>query len=503
MYSSTSSDSDEESSECSTVLSTFDEEVFTRQYTITTKILGQGGTAKVMLAKHRLTGASVAVKALVKRSKGCGITVPEVDIMKMLSHPNIISLIQVIETEQNIYLIMEVAQGKQLFNLIREAGCLKEDEARSIFIQLLSAIGYCHDEGVVHRDLKPDNVIVDEQGKIKIIDFGLSARFRPGQKLERLCGALQFVPPEVFLGLTYDGPKLDTWTLGVLLYFMVTGLVPFAGNTLSQLREQVLKGKYAIPYQLSKDLRSLISLLLTVNARQRPTVHDLMGHPWLQKGGKTLKMHYNRDTSYPDPRIMSAMGNIGFDIQEIRESLKHKKFNETTAAYHLLRCQARQEDGSKLQTKPMNPCVVPFPSLEDPATFPLPPRRRASEPSLQLLASSTEKHHRRQRAEEINVPILSEKISTLGRGHKRSMTAPCIYIPSNIGMAVEDSSFSTRSQSEKALSVPERSGTSTSSTLQPRGWAGWKRRIGKFFRRLCCCCVSPHKEHTRKVCPQN
>ncbi|XP_021485036.2 sperm motility kinase Z-like [Meriones unguiculatus] len=493
--------SEEESSEPSTVFSIFEEEVFTRQYNIM-KTLGQGGTAKVMLAHHRLTGAPVAVKALVKQKKWCEPTVSEVDIMKMLSHPNIVSLLQVIETEKNIYLIMEVVQGKQLLNKIREAGCLKEDEARNIFVQLLSAIGYCHDVGIAHRDLKPDNIVVDEHGRVKIIDFGLGARFKPGQKLERLCGVYQFIPPEIFLGLPYDGPKVDVWTLGVLLYFMVTGILPFTAATLSELSKQVQQGRYDIPCHLSKDLRSMISLLLAVNAKQRPTVLDIMGHPWLQQAKLTLTIHDFGDTSYPDPKIMAAMENIGFGSQDIRKSLKHRKFNETMAAYHLLSHQACPHDGKKLQRKKMNSMLTPFPTPEDPATFPLFLRKGASEPSLQVLVSDKEKHHLTQR-NETNAPVVPEKMPTLGRGYlKRSMTAPCIYTPKNTLMDMGDSSFSTSSLSEKALSGPEQIETSTSSSLQPRGWVAWKKRIGEFIRRYCCCCMSSHKKLPRKVCPQ-
>ncbi|CAH6778102.1 Gm4922 [Phodopus roborovskii] len=453
-----------------------------------------------MLAQHRLTGITVAVKALLKQEKWCEQKTSEVDIMKILSHPNIVSLLQVIETEQNVYLIMEVAKGEQLFNYIRKAGCLKEDEARSIFVQLLSAIGYCHDEGIVHRDLKPDNVIVDEQGKVKIIDFGLGARFRPGQKLERLCGAFQFIPPEVFLGIPYDGPKVDIWTLGVLLYYMVTGIVPFGGDTLSELREQVLKGRYDIPYQLSRELRSMISLLLTMNARQRPTVWDLIGHPWLQKGEQMFTIRFKNVISFPDPEIVAAMENIGFDAQDVRESLIHRKFNETMAAYNLLKCQACQDDGINAHLKLMNPGATPFPSIEDPDIFPLPPKRRASEPSLQILVSSSGIPHLRQRR-GTNVPGLSKKIPSQSRGHKRSMTAPCIYFPRNIETDTDDTSFSTSSQSEKTLSGQEQSRTSSSSSLTPRGFERWRKRIRACILRLCCC-ISSHKKCPRKVYPQ-
>ncbi|XP_218667.4 sperm motility kinase Z-like [Rattus norvegicus] len=485
------SESEDESSEPSTrSLGLFSEEVFTRQYTIL-KPLGQGGTTEVRLSSHRLTGTPVAVKALVKHERHWASTMSEVEIMKILNHNNIVSLLQVMETEQNIYIIMEVAQGDSLLNRVQKAGRLKEDEARGIFVQLLSALGYCHGKGIIHRDLKPDNIIVDEHGNVKIIDFGLGAKFLPGQKLKRLCGAFQFIPPELFLGLPYDGPKVDIWALGVLLYFMVTGFAPFSGTTLSELSKNVLQGRYDIPYNLSKDLRSMISLLLTVNARQRPTAQDLSSHPWLQEWGKTLTFHSNRDTSFPNRDIMVAMENIGFHVQDIKESLKHKKFDETMATYLLLRVQACQNGGNYVQTKLLNPGVAPFPSAADPDTFPLPPRRRASEPSLKIVVASSEQQRLRQSG-GTNAPVQPKKTPVMGRGYKRCVTDPCI-LRRNTGMNVDTISFSASSQT---LSDSERS-----RSLQPRGWAKWKKRIRACVRTLCCC-LSPHKICPRKVCPQ-
>ncbi|XP_028638426.1 sperm motility kinase Z-like [Grammomys surdaster] len=493
------SESEDESSEASSVHSLFTEESITGQYRVL-QPLGRGLNIKVRQSFHRLTGTPVAIKALVKRETQWEPRMLQVEIMMMLSHPNIISLLQVIETEENVYLIMELAQGEELLNRVRKAGYLKEDEARGIFIQLLSAIHYCHGKRVVHRDLKPENIIVDDHGHVKIIDFGLGGRFMPGQKLIRLCGSLHFIPPEIFLAYPYDGPKVDIWALGVILYYMVSGVVPFPGNTLNEQKQKVLQGRYETPYHLSKNLRNIISCLLTVNANQRPTAKDLLSHPWLQEQGKTFAFHSNGDISFPDPDIMLAMQNIGFHSQDIRESLKHKKFDETMATYHLLRMQARQDDGNYVQTELMNPGVTPFPSAEDPDTLPLPPRRRASEPSLKILVSSNDVHPLRQRG-GTNVPVSSKKTPTMDRRYKRSMTAPCIYLRRNTVTNGEDTSFSTNFQAAKDLSDSQQSETSTSSSLEPRGWAKWKKRIGACMRTLCCC-VSPHNKHPRKVCPQ-
>ena len=492
------SDSDSESSESDTVVTMFEEEVFTRQYTVL-KTLGQGGTSDVRLCSHRLTGAPVAVKALL-RERWSDPTVPEADIMKMLSHPNIVSLVQIIETEHTTYLIMEVARGEELLKRVRDAGCLKEDEARSIFIQLLSAIGYCHGKGVVHRDIKPDNIIVGEDGKATLIDFSLGDTFLPGQKLERLCGAFQFIAPEIFRGLPYDGTKVDMWALGVILYYMTTGFLPFGGGTLSELSNRVMNGKYRTPDHLSDDIRSMISLLLTVNPRQRPNAQELVSHPWLQQGGKTLTFHYNSDTRFPDPDIMGAMESIGFHSQDIREALKHKEFDETRATYHLLKSLANQDDGNYVQRDVTNPGVTPFPSPTDPSTYPLPPRRRASEPSLKIRVSSTG-----QRPGETNAPVAPKKTPPMGSRQQRRMTAPCICIATyTVVEVIEtlDNTFSSSSQFDKAPSEPERRRPFTPRPPQPQGWAKWKKRISNCIRTLCCCCMSPDTTSRRKVCPQ-
>lgn len=200
---------------------------------------------------------------------------------------------------------------------------------------------------------------------------------------------------------------------------------------------------------------------------------------------------------------MPATENIGFDTQDIRESSKHRKFNETMAACHLLRCQACQDNDSSVHTKSMDTEMTPFPSAEDPHKFPLPhPRRRASEPSLQILVSSTENPPLRQRREK-NVPYLSEKTPTLGRGHKRSMTAPLICFPRRIAREVEDTRFSTSSRSETPFSGPEPRRTSPAISLHPRGWARWKKRIRTCIVRLCCCISHPTKSVQGRCIPKS
>ncbi|KAH0500665.1 Sperm motility kinase 2B [Microtus ochrogaster] len=267
------SPSEESSPKSSPVPSLFEEECFQSQYRVL-RTIGQGSNAKVQLAHHRLTGTPVAVKVLHKKKNWCHLIMSEVEIMMKVNHPNIISLLQVIESEKRIYLVMELAEGQQLYQYIRKAGHLQEDEARGIFRQILAGVSYCHELGIVHRDLKPDNIMLDGNGKVKIIDFGLGTQVKPGQRLSFPCGAYSFGAPELFLGELYDGPKIDIWTLGVVLYFMVVGKVPFDSVNTRELRRQVVAGKYTVPSNLSEELQDLLSHIMTVNPKFRPTVTE-------------------------------------------------------------------------------------------------------------------------------------------------------------------------------------------------------------------------------------
>ncbi|OBS76766.1 hypothetical protein A6R68_16783 [Neotoma lepida] len=288
---------------------------FHSQYEVL-KTIGRGYTAEVKLAK-RLTGAEVAVKVINKRELWS-----EAAIMRKMNHPNIISLLQVIDSDKKTYLIMELAEGEQLYEYVRKADHLKEDEARGIFRQILSAVSYCHKIGIIHRDLKPDNIIIDRKGNVKIIDFGLGTQVKPGQVVSFFGATYAFGAPELLVDGLYDGPKADIWALGVLLYYMVVGNLPFCAVTSQELEKQIVTCKYTVPLGLSEELRDLLSFLMTVSPRRRPTVDEVMTHPWLKKDVEALPNACEEMVpSLPDPAILEAMEHIGFQAQDIKESL--------------------------------------------------------------------------------------------------------------------------------------------------------------------------------------
>ncbi|KPJ17560.1 Serine/threonine-protein kinase MARK2 [Papilio machaon] len=251
------------------------------------KTIGKGNFAKVKLAKHVPTGKEVAIKIIDKTQLNPGSLQKlfrEVRIMKMLDHPNIVKLFQVIETEKTLYLVMEYASGGEVFDYLVLHGRMKEKEARAKFRQIVSAVQYCHQKRIIHRDLKAENLLLDGEMNIKIADFGFSNEFTPGSKLDTFCGSPPYAAPELFQGKKYDGPEVDVWSLGVILYTLVSGSLPFDGSTLRELRERVLRGKYRIPFYMSTDCENLLKKFLVLNPAKRASLENIMRDKWMNTG---------------------------------------------------------------------------------------------------------------------------------------------------------------------------------------------------------------------------
>lgn len=179
----------------------------------------QGSFGEVKLAWHLITQTQVALKILPRNSS---IVTSEIDVMKPLSHPNIIQLDQILNTTINTYLVMEHVNGGGLLDRIQEDGYLQEDEARRLLQQIGNAVHYCHSKGVMHRDMRPEKILVDGEGNITLSDFGFGIQVKPGRKLLSFFCSLPFCAPELLQGKEYDGPKADMWSLGGLLPFSST-----------------------------------------------------------------------------------------------------------------------------------------------------------------------------------------------------------------------------------------------------------------------------------------
>jgi len=236
------------------------------------RTIGQGTFAKVKFAVDADTGAAVAMKVLDKETilshRMLHQIKREISVMKIVRHPNIVRLNEVLAGKTKIYIILELITGGELFDKIARHGKLLENEARKYFQQLIDAIDYCHSKGVYHRDLKPENLLLDARGNLKVSDFGLSTLCQNGVGLlHTTCGTPNYVAPEVLGKNGYDGSAADIWSCGVILYVLMAGYLPFEENDLPSLYEKIIAAKYSCPYWFSPGATSLIRRILDPNPR--------------------------------------------------------------------------------------------------------------------------------------------------------------------------------------------------------------------------------------------
>ncbi|XP_063649990.1 MAP/microtubule affinity-regulating kinase 3 isoform X24 [Pan troglodytes] len=243
------------------------------------KTIGKGNFAKVKLARHILTGREVAIKIIDK-------------------------------TQLNPTSLQKI----------------------------VSAVQYCHQKRIVHRDLKAENLLLDADMNIKIADFGFSNEFTVGGKLDTFCGSPPYAAPELFQGKKYDGPEVDVWSLGVILYTLVSGSLPFDGQNLKELRERVLRGKYRIPFYMSTDCENLLKRFLVLNPIKRGTLEQIMKDRWINAGHEEdeLKPFVEPELDISDQKRIDIMVGMGYSQEEIQESLSKMKYDEITATYLLL-----------------------------------------------------------------------------------------------------------------------------------------------------------------------
>ncbi|XP_052177328.1 CBL-interacting serine/threonine-protein kinase 25-like [Diospyros lotus] len=254
------------------------------------KVLGKGTFAKVYYAKEMVSGESVAIKVIckdqVKREAMMEQILREISVMRLVRHPNVVQLKEVMATRSRIFFVMEYVKGGELFARVAK-GRLREDVARKYFQQLISAVDYCHSRGVSHRDLKPENLLLDENEDLKVSDFGLSAlpeQLRNDGLLHTQCGTPAYVAPEVLRRKGYDGAKADLWSCGVILYVLLAGFLPFQDENLMKMYTKVFKAEFEFPPWISTEARRLISRLLVADPQRRITVPAITRVPWFRRG---------------------------------------------------------------------------------------------------------------------------------------------------------------------------------------------------------------------------
>ncbi|CAD5194492.1 unnamed protein product [Musa acuminata subsp. malaccensis] len=323
------------------------------------RLLGKGTFAKVYYARNIRTSQSVAMKVIDKEKVlKVGLIDQikrEISVTRLVRHPNIVELYEVMATRSKIYFVLEYVKGGELFNKVAQ-GRLKEDVARKYFQQLINAVDFCHSRGVYHRDLKPENLLLDDNGNLKISDFGLSALAESKRQdglLHTTCGTPAYVAPEVLCRKGYDGAKADIWSCGVILFVLMAGYLPFHDPNLIEMYRKIGKAEFRCPNWFPLDVRKLLSRILDPNPTSRISIAKIMGNPWFRKGldgglirnGKGTQeidqSDTNDDISSPgtnvseERREMGKLANLnafdiislsaGFNLSGLFEETDHKR----------------------------------------------------------------------------------------------------------------------------------------------------------------------------------
>lgn len=260
------------------------------------RTLGEGTFGKVKYAVNVDTQEAVAIKVLDKekiQKQNMGNQIKkEISIMKMVKHKFIVGMIEVLASKSKIFIVLDLVTGGELFDKIVKAGRLSEEQALFYFKQLVEGVSYCHKSGVCHRDLKPENLLLDENGNLKISDFGLSSLYvgdadgdgtSRTQILHTTCGTPNYVAPEVLADQGYDGKKADVWSIGVILYVLLAGFLPFDEGTIVALFSKIQAADFTYPNFFSMEMRTVIDLMLVSDPKKRASLDDLRHHDWLRE----------------------------------------------------------------------------------------------------------------------------------------------------------------------------------------------------------------------------
>lgn len=325
------------------------------------KTIGEGTFGKVKLGTHILTGDKVAVKILEKERITDVADVErvsrEIHILKLIRHPNIIQLYEIIETPKQLYLIMEYANGGELFDYIVKKHKIEENEACKFFQQIISGIEYIHKLKIVHRDMKPENLLLDHNNQIKIVDFGLSNTFKDNELLKTAWGSPCYASPEMIAGKAYVGPNADIWSWGIILYALVWGFLPFEDQNTATLYKKILAGEFTLPDFISRDVKELIIKILVTDPEKRYKVNEIRDHSWFSSSTPILTNEgiiIGYDQIPIETSILKMMGQFGFEAEYTEKWLDANKHNIVTTTYYLFLKRLKKEGKLKCEYEAVN-----------------------------------------------------------------------------------------------------------------------------------------------------
>lgn len=273
--------------------------------------IGEGAFSVVKLVQHSESreyfACKVVPKSRIQTTHLHARFEAEIRINQQLHHPGIVEMYDLLSDDLNYYIIMEFCPNGELFQYIIDKQHLSESEAQPIFRQILETLEYIHSMGISHRDMKPENLLIDKVGHIKISDFGLSRFLDTNGLVDTPCGSPCYASPECISGKSYDGITTDVWSSGVILYAMLTGQLPWTKRNQTQLFQQIKRGEFSIPSFLSPECTDFIQKLMTVDCKKRITIPQAYEHPWLRKTQPILP-----NMPYPSSRVSLRMVDVFF-----------------------------------------------------------------------------------------------------------------------------------------------------------------------------------------------
>ena len=242
--------------------------------------IGCGSYSVVVLVTNTITQKQCACKIMsragLKAEDAMKRFIQEIDIMQSIKHPNIVEILDIIYTTENVYVITEYCPNGELFDYIVSQPNLSYEDVRRIFFQVTFALFFIHQKKIAHRDIKPENILLDQDENVKLADFGFSRHLDENNLMSTPCGSQFYAAPEIIKGLEYDGQKSDIWSLGVLLFAIATKSLPWTATSQPGIIFQIFNAQYEIPHFISSDISECISSCLKLDPNERPTAYELL-----------------------------------------------------------------------------------------------------------------------------------------------------------------------------------------------------------------------------------
>ncbi|KAK2956557.1 putative CBL-interacting protein kinase 23 [Blattamonas nauphoetae] len=251
--------------------------------------IGQGTFGKVKQCKDSTTGEILAMKIIGKEKVMKYHMIEqlkrEISLMKRLKHENIIRMHEVLASQSKVFIVLEYANGGELFQKIASSTRFDEQTSRFYFQQLIRGVHFCHQNGICHRDLKPENLLLDDAGVLKITDFGLCALSdAENVLLKTQCGTPHYTAPEILQGGQYEGKQADVWSCGIILFVMMAGYLPFEESNTLELFKVIKKAQFQYPPFFPDGPRDLINKILVSDPNKRCTMEEILSDPWFTQG---------------------------------------------------------------------------------------------------------------------------------------------------------------------------------------------------------------------------